>query len=129
MSAGRFSRTRYEASYLDSNPIHPVRVQPETLALASQGDPVVTNSAPTGSISNPISALVTLGKRARGLRPRSISIQLKDGETPPTGYVAGSIARVPLLREVMYNAVNVGDDVTYLGVDWQVIGKSPEEAT
>jgi len=127
MSAGRFTRSRYDASYATA--IHPIRVQPETLAFASQSDPPTLNNAPTGTITNPISALVTLGKRARGLRPRSVTVQLKDGETPPTGYVAGSIARVPILREGLYDELQVGDDATYLGVDWQVIGKSPEEAT
>jgi len=127
MSAGRFSRSRYSASY--ASEIHPIRVQPETLSLASQSDPPVTNAAPIGSISNPISALVTLGKRARGLRPRSVTIQLKDGETPPSGYIAGSVARVPILQETLYENLQVGDDATYLGSDWQVIGKSPEEAT
>jgi len=127
MSAGRFTRSRYAASYATA--IHPIRVQPETIALASTDITPVTNSAPTGAISNPISALVTLGKRARGLRPRSISIQLLSTVTPPTGYVAGSVARVPILQENLYEVLNVGDDVTYLGVEWQVIGKSPEEAT
>ena len=127
MSAGRFTRSRYSASYATA--IHPIRVQPETIALASGGGTPITNSAPSGAISNPISALVTLGKRARGLRPRSVSIQLQSSATPPTGYVAGSIARVPILQETLYDALNVGDDVQYLGVSWDVIGKSPEEAT
>lgn len=127
MSAGRFTRSRYSASYASA--VHPIRVQPETLALASTDITPITNSATTSPISNPISALVTLGKRARGLRPRSISIQLLASATPPTGYVAGSVARVPILQENLYDALNVGEDVTYLGVEWQVIGKSPEEAT
>lgn len=128
MSAGRFSRTRYAASY-DTDAIHPIRVQPETLALATVGGTPVTNAAPGGAINNPISALVTLGRRARGLRPRSITIQLADGVTPPTGYIAGSVARVPILTEALFADLNAGDDVTYLGVTWQVIGRSPEEVS
>jgi len=68
MSAGAFTRTRYRA---DSGDTHPIRVQPETLTAAFGA---TANSAPTDAIDNPISAKVSNGNRAFGLKPRSVTI-------------------------------------------------------
>lgn len=124
MSAGQFTRSRYEASY-DTDQIHPIRVQPETIALADSGTPTTTNAAPTGTITNPISAIVSGGKRTLGLKPRKFTIEVSG--TPPTGYVAGSRVSVPILTESFYNSQAVGDEVTYLGTTWQVVSKTPED--
>lgn len=128
MSAGAFSRSRYEAAYA-ANAIHPIRVQPETIALASSGGTPITNAPPTAGITNPISALVSLGRRAKGLRPRSVTLQLPSTSAPPTGYVAGSIVRLPILNQALFAALNTGDEMTYLGTTWDVISTSPEEVS
>jgi hypothetical protein len=123
MSAGSFLRSRYQASW-DTDQIHPIRVQPETIAMADSGSPTTTNSAPTGSITIPISAHVSGGTRSLGLIPRKFSLELTG--TAPTGYVTGSRVSLPILTESFYNAVSVNDEVTYLGTTWQVISKTPE---
>lgn len=124
MSAGAFVRSRYQASYGTGDQVHPIRVQPETLALTVGGD---ANGAPSDSITNPISALCSIGKRARGLSPRSVTIQFP-ATGQPTGYKAGGITRVPILTEGIYGSITVGGEVTYLGVTCEVISKSPESA-
>lgn len=124
MSAGAFDRSVYAATY---NPlaVHPIRVQPET-AAASNG---TENNAPTESaITNPISAVVSKGRRARGLRPRTLTLQFPlTGQ--PTGYKAGGYTTIPALTADFYNAVNVGDTITYLGVTCVLVSKSPEEVS
>jgi len=90
MSAGAFTRTRYRA---DSGDTHPIRVQPETLTAAFGA---TANSAPTDAIDNPISAKVSNGNRAFGLKPRSVTIVFETNA--PTGYKVGSYIRLPILQ-------------------------------
>lgn len=123
MSAGAFVRSKYQASY-DTDQIHPIRVQPETIALAEDGAPTNTNAAPTTDITNPISAIVSKGRRGLGLHPRKFNLQLTG--TPPATYITGSKVSIPILTTTFYNSIAVGSDVTYLGTTWQVISKSPE---
>lgn len=124
MSAGAFLRSRYQATY-DGDAIHPIRVQPETIAMAEEGAPTNTNAPPSGSITNPISAVVSRSSRALGLKPRKFNLQLTG--TPPTGYVAGSKVSVPVLTPGFFIEVPINDEVTYLGTTWQVISKTEEE--
>jgi hypothetical protein len=123
MSAGPFERTRYQATYL-STAIHPIRVQPETIALAEAGAPTNTNDPPALSITIPISAVVSKSDRGLGLRPRKFNLELTG--TPPTGYSPGSRVSVPILTEAFYESIPVNDEVTYLSTTWQVISKTPE---
>ena len=125
MSAGSFSLTRYEASYATGQ-IHPIRVQPETVALALTSDSTTTNAAPSGSVTNPISALVSRGARQRGLKPRKVTIRVTG--TPPTGYESGSTVTLPILNEDLFAELNAGVSVNYLGTTWEVLGRTPEEA-
>ena len=124
MSAGSFLRTRYQASY-DTSEIHPIRIQPETAAMAEEGAPTNTNDAPSGSVTNPISAVVSNSRRSLGLTPRKFNLQLTG--TAPTGYVVGSTVAVPILTEAFYNSIAVNDEVTYLSTTWQVVSKTPEQ--
>lgn len=124
MSAGAFTRSRYQASY-DDTQIHPIRVQPETIAMADAGTPTTTNAAPTGSISNPISAKVSGGRRELGLKPRKFVIELTG--TPPTNYSTGAQVALPILTESFYNALAINDTVSYLGTTWEIISKIPED--
>jgi len=124
MSAGAFVRSKYEASYGGTtNPIHPIRVQPETL-LANNG--VEVNDPPVDDISNPISAKISLGRRARGLSPRFITLQFPS--SPPTGYKELGITRIPALTEAFFDGVTVGSTVEYLSVNCIVVSKTPEQA-
>lgn len=123
MSAGTFVRSRYQATY-DTNAIHPIRVQPETIAASIGG---TANDPPAGAANSPISALSSIGSRARGLKPRMINIQFP-ATGQPTGYKAlGVTSIVALTAEFWALAVN-GAAITYLGVTCTVIGRTSESA-
>lgn len=121
MSAGVFTNTRYQATY-DTAAIHPIRVQPETLGLVINA---VTNTAPTGSITNPISAMVGSNKRKLGLHAAMVSIKFTG--TPPTGYATGTILRLPLLRNAMVAEAVRGATGTYQGVAIEVVSTTTGE--
>lgn len=125
MSAGAFVRSRYAASYLGTA-IHPIKVQPETIAASIVGTPANTNAAPTGAGTNPISAQVSRSTRALGLHARLISLRISG--TPPTGYSSGSTVRIPGLNVAFFQACQLpGAQVTYLGTTWNVVGTRSEE--
>lgn len=115
MSAGAFIRTRYAADYGAGTAIHPIRIQPETEDLIVATN---QNTAPSGAITNPISAVVSRGKRARGLRPRLIALRTPT-TSPPSGYIPGGIIIVPALNKAIFAAAETATqdtEVTYLGL-------------
>ena len=128
MSAGEFTKSRYAASYGAGTAIHPIRVQPETISLTINSVP---NDPPAGAITNPISALVSRGKRAKGLIARTVTLRAPfTGQ--PTDYVPGGLTTIPCLNVDIYNAAVAADDdtdVSYLGnTGYRVAGFSPEIA-
>lgn len=126
MSAGAYALSKYQASYVTTQ-IHPIRVQPESVAAATTDATPVLNSAPTGAVNNPISAVVSRGKKSRGLIPRSVRLRLS-GAAPAGGYAVASVTIIPALTDAFYNACTVGKGVTYLTTTWVVVGRSPEIA-
>lgn len=118
MSAGAFEITAYET---DPGAIHPIRVQPETIA-ASIG--ATTNSAPTGAATGLGSASVSRGRRANGINARLVRLTFTG--TPPTGYLANSTITIPALTPEFYDAAVRGATATYLGAGAVVSGRSPE---
>lgn len=125
MSAGAFTRANYQASY---NPaaIHPIRVQPETLALSvTVGGSTVTNTGSASALTTPTSVRVGGGRRRRGVNARLIRIQFSG--TPPTGYKAGSTITLPAINPALLAAPN-GATGTYLGAAIVVIGTTPESS-
>lgn len=125
MSAGEFLKSKYQASYGAGTQIHPIRVQPETI-VADFADG--TNEPPTGAVNNPISAIISRGAKAKGLRPRFVTIKLQASATPPEGYKALAITRIPILTSGVFNDIEEGQVVNYLGAAWNVIGKTNEDA-
>lgn len=124
MSSGAFVRSKYTASY-NSAQIHPIRVQPETIA-ASIG--AATNAAPTGATTTPISAKVSGSKRTIGLTARRVTIAAP-ATGQPTGYLPGGKTTIPALNQAFYDAAIKGSAVTYLGVaTFVVVGRSAEVA-
>jgi hypothetical protein len=124
MSAGVFTRSFYTASYDDAQ-IHPIRVQPETIAASVGG---TANTAPAGPATSPISAVISLGKRQLGLRPRTITIAAP-ATGQPDGYQPGGITTIPALNQAIWDAALRGTAVTYLGVaTFQVVSRDREEA-
>lgn len=114
MSAGEFLRSFYET---DQNDIMRCRVQPETITG--------WNAAATGPATVPGSARMQASRRKLGVNARVISAQWVG--TPPTGYDDDSTLRIPILTPAAYNALNVGDQVAYLGANIEIIGKTGEK--
>lgn len=123
MSAGSFVTSRYAATYNATN-VHPIRVQPETLAASAAGTTPVVNAAPTAAVNNPIQAKVSGSKKSLGLTARSVSLRIQGA--PPAGYFANSVTRIPALTQGFFTACAKGVVVTYLGTTWTVIGRSAE---
>lgn len=121
MSAGPRVVRAYSADY-DNTMNHPITVDEQTLELEIGG---VANGDALGNVNNPISAVVSRGKRAAGLNARTVSVKFAEGAAP-AGYSENSIIRLPWLRPATFGAIVRGAEGTYLGAEINVIGKSPE---
>lgn len=127
MSAGSFVTSRYAASYGAGDQIHPIRIQPETLALSlTVGGTPVLNNPPVGALTNPISARVSASKRSLGLSAYTISFRFT--ATPPTGYAVNQRLTLPILNQTLRSQITKGTLGEYLGVAIEVTGTSPEKA-
>ena len=122
MSSGTFTNSRYQASYGDGLAIHPIRVQPETIA-ASVGS--VTNAPPSGAVNNPIQARATGGRRSFGLVARFVTLRAPATDQPDN-YQPLGFTRIPALTETFYDACTKDAVVTYLGSSYTVSGRSGE---
>lgn len=130
MSSGVFVTSKYETTANQTGTttkmIVPIRVQPETSNCSVNS---VTNAAPTGSVNLQVSAVVSRGRRARGIIPRTVTLQ-QVGSTPVAGYKAGGLTTIPCLTDEFYNECAVAVDstvVNYLGsTAWRVSYVSPE---
>jgi len=118
MSAGAFSRSRYEA---DSGDIHPIRIQPET-EEAQIGS--IVNDRPLGEPTNPISAQVSASTRSLGLHARKVFAKLLGA--PPAGYAASGRIAIPALTNAFYSEAVKVATMTYLGTSWTVTGRRAE---
>jgi hypothetical protein len=124
MSAGEFLSAKYQSQYLATNsPIHPIKVQPETLSATINSVP---NAQPTVALNNPISAKVSGSKRTIGLTPRKVTLEFT-GEEAPDGYETGGQTTIPCLTPTFYAACLLrGATGTYLGTAVKVVSTSPE---
>lgn len=123
MSAGAFTTAVYAASYGggDTN-FHPIKVQPETLEASVDA---VVNISTTETVTSPISASVSRGRRSIGLLARLVYLQLTGD--PPTGYAAGARTKIPALTAAFYSAaIAPAAEISYLGTTWKKVGSSPE---
>lgn len=119
MSAGAFVYSKYQN---DVNGIHKVKIQPETLLLEVDG---IANVAPLGDIDTVGSAKVSKGKKAIGVGCRTVTIRFTG--TPPTGYKAGGLLRIPILTSALYtSAITPGATFEYQGVAAELVFASPE---
>jgi hypothetical protein len=118
MSAGNFTRTFYES---DGNVVYRARVQPETLALDIGGS---TNDAPAGPATGEGSAKMNGGTRELGINARSVTLAWT--ATPPTGYDANAVVRVPVMTPAFFQAISLGDTGTYLGAAIEVVSLKSE---
>lgn len=116
MSAGAFTNSKYQAK---GGTIHPIRVQPETITAFN-------NAAPAGATTSDISAVGSLTRRQRGLRPRYITVKFTG--TLPEGYKEGTLLKLPILTPAVFDGLNVGGTGNYLGAAVQIISKEDERA-
>lgn len=115
MSAGKFERSKYEA---DSGNIYNIRVQPETIGTF--------NPAPAG-VSNQETSANALNRKGNGMFARGISIAWQgDPPVAPAGYDPNGRIRIPILTRDVYQNLNVGDTVLYLGLQATITGLIPE---
>lgn len=98
MSAGAFTISSYASNVTGTN--HPIRIQPETLAIQLGG---VANAAPAGATVLP-SAQVSQSKRSLGINARTITFKFPEGGAPDD-YKELSPITVPWLQN---NAAFVG---------------------
>lgn len=116
MSAGQFTRTKYESN---DGTIFGARVQPETLAATIGG---TANAAPAGDFAfKAPSANMGGGRRENGVNARYVSFQWDDGGAP-ANYLASGTGRLPILTPAVFNSINIGDAVVYAGGTGVVTG-------
>lgn len=118
MSAGAFSRAKYEC---DSADICPVRVQPETAAATFAG---TANAAPAGATTMDMYAKVNKSRREYGIGTRFVTCEW-DG-APPAGYLATGQFSIAVLTRAVYDAITVLSAGVYLGANFTVLNKFPE---
>jgi len=113
--------SRYES---DGGTIYPIRIQPET-TLATFGG--VANTSPAGAVNAETSAKVSGGKRQFGMNARGVYFRV----TVPAGdseIQAGSILRLPVLRQSVWAGIPKAAAVAYDGHTGVITGKYGESA-
>lgn len=121
MSAGAFTESVYQSN---AGTFHAVQIQPETLGLTIGG---VANSPTVDPVDSPFPAIVSGGRRRRGiLHTRTVTIRFT--ATPPTGYKVGGTLTLPILDPALWNSIdNTNKTGTYLTVACEVVFKTPEK--
>ena len=114
MSTGSTVRASYIA---DDASVRPVRVQPETIAGAWNPDG-------TGSVNGSF-VRVSGSKRAIGLKARYVSLSRPLGAAVE-GIQPVKRAVVAVMTPTAFAALNLGQQVAYLGSNWEVTGKFGE---
>lgn len=121
MSAGAFiNNARYETN---KGEVAKIRVQPETLQLELDG---VQNDQALGAITLPVSAVISKGRRSRGLNARIVRITWIGAA--PAGYDARGIITLPWLNPNTFDQIEEGAVGTYLTFPVRYVGKTSESA-
>lgn len=124
MSAGAFANVKYES---DDGVLHPIRVQPETVALTIGGAANNVPPEPAGTTKSKISARVGGSRSGIGLYARMVYIKFGDTEgAQPDGYKRGGRTAVPILTQSLFGAITKNDTGNYLGKVVTVTGLSAE---
>lgn len=113
MSSGAFTRGFYECNNGDKLT---VRYQPESVIAA-------VNPAAAGPATFKGSARISGGTRQIGTVTRAIYAVWK---TAPAGYKAAGSLRIPIFTPAAYEAIQIGQEITYLGGTAEVTGYRPE---
>lgn len=114
MSAGSFVIAKYETN---GGAVRPVRVQPETIIAGA-------NPEATGTLAGTL-IRVSGGRRKIGTKARSMTLKQNVG-APVAGYQATKTITLPVFTPAAFDALAIGQAVTYNGSAWTVSGASPE---
>lgn len=122
MSAGIFESAKYESAAGD---IFACRAQPETKGLNIQS---TANAYPAGAVDQPFPIRLRVGKRTRGLIPRTVTVRFT--AAPPDGYLADGEHVVPVFRQSTWDTYTATPDRegTYLGTACKVVGFYPPKS-
>ena len=120
MSAGKFSDAFYELSAENGGGKARCRVQPETLSATIGG---AANSSAGGAATLPSSAVVSRGRRSRGINMRTVT--LKWTGAAPDGY-DGKTVTIPVLTVAAFTAWAFEATGTYLSTPVKVVGRTAE---
>jgi len=115
MSAGSFVRAFYQLSSENGGGQCSCRVQPETIAAFPGA---------SGPATIPVTARMGGSRRKFGVNARYISGKWTGAV--PDGYDPNGTIRIPILTPTAFAAISVGDTVSYLGSDLEVVGKNGE---
>lgn len=123
MSAGSFEPAKYEAI---SGTIYPARAQPETkeLTIGGQANPYPVAAATTG-----VSRIrLRKSKRAFGPAIRTATVVLTaDGTGETAEYQSGTTHVIPIFAQATYDAYEVDQVGTYLGIACRLVGLFPSK--
>lgn len=122
MSSGPFIKSFYSSN--KTGLVHPIRIQPETLALSVGG---TANTAAAGPSTSPLSAQVSQGKRSLGLNARTVTFKILSAGT--SGLQVGGTISLPWLAGAAgFDSFAAGDAIEYQGATGEVVGTSSETA-
>lgn len=120
MSAGRFEDGKYQAS---GGGIFACRAQPESKQLVLNG---VSNAYPAGDVDQPYPIRLRVGKRTRGLVPRTVTVRFTGAV--PAGYLEGGTHEVVVFQNTTFASYTetAGQTGTYLGSPVVMVGQYPK---
>lgn len=122
MSSGIFEAAKYQSGAGD---IFACRAQPETKQLSIQN---TANAYPGGAVDQPFPIRLRVGKRSRGLIPRTVTVRFT--AAPPEGYLADGEHVVPVFTQAAWDTYTETPDRTgtYLGTACKVVGFYPPKS-
>lgn len=119
MSAGVFIYEQYED---DKGFVHPIKVQPETIAAVLGG---TANASPGTPIDANDFVRVGGGRRGYGIKARLARLAWTGA--PPLGYKVGGTVTIPILSLALWNTLSSANTTgTYLGAGVKVVGLSSQ---
>jgi hypothetical protein len=121
MSAGEFNTLAiYETDQLERASI---TVQPETLLLELNG---TVNESPPPPATLPVSAVVSKGRRSKGLNARLVRVAWINAAPP--GYDDRGVIALPWLAKATYDDLPKSATGTYLNFPVRLVGRTGEDA-
>ena len=119
MSSCNFVRSKYEST---SGNIYACSVPPETLLWVLDG---TAKDEPAGSVDTEPSAYMSSSTRRFGVNARTVRLAWTG--SPPPGYDAAGVIRVPIMTPALFNSFSGGPAGSFLAAGVEVVGKTNEK--